>query len=103
MKQLLKLHKLLQEEHSRLKEHNCYRTNSLFGSKGEEKVPAACLAHWPGAVLLIWGKCLIPGTTAGSLQLVMAERIQTGGNANWSLPNGTGCSAAHLCMELVPR
>lgn len=76
---------------------------SLFGSEGEEKVPPACLAHWPGAVLLIWGKCLIPGTTAGSLHLVIAERIKTGGNANCSLPDSTGCSAVYLCMESFPR
>lgn len=90
MKQLLKL---LQEEHSRLQEHNCYRTLPCLALSGEEKAPPGCLAHWPGAVLLIWGTCLIPGTTtAGSLHLLI-----------WQDQKGGKCSpaASQLALDVL--
>lgn len=85
MKQFIKLHKLLQEDHFRLKEQNCYRTIPCLGINDEEKV-RAFLAHWPGAVLLIWGKCLIQSSTAGSLNLVICLNDLKGENDICSPP-----------------
>lgn len=44
------------------------------------------LAHWPGAVLLIWVKCLTQSTTAGSLNLVICLNDLKGENAICSPP-----------------
>lgn len=38
MKQFINLHKLLQEGHFRLREHNCYRAIPCLGIDDEEKV-----------------------------------------------------------------
>lgn len=64
---------------------NCYRAIPRLARNGEEKVPPGCLARWPGAVLLIWGKCLIPGTTAGSLHLLICWKHQKKGEGKSKL------------------
>lgn len=48
MKQFIKLHKLLQEDHFRLKEHNCYRTIPCLGRNDEERVQPdfSCTLAW---------------------------------------------------------
>lgn len=48
MKQFINLHKLLQEGHFRLREHNCYRTIHCLGIDDEEKVHSdfSCTLAW---------------------------------------------------------
>lgn len=113
--QLLRLHRLLQEEQSGLREHNYYRTPPCLALNGEEKVPAGCLALWPGAVLLLWGKCLIPGYNSWVLAFADLKGSEKGGEMptaaspialdvllstcawNRSLDESTDCSALEQC------
>lgn len=48
MKQLIKLHNMLQEDRFRLKEHSCYQTVPCLSTNGEEKAhpDSSCTLAW---------------------------------------------------------